>query len=610
MKLPEIEDTTPVEDVSSGYGRMAQAQAQASSVFEQGLSAYGQELIKSQHNRAAADLLGGLESTQIDLRSRKTISTQELRDELGPDFDKLPPEIKDQTTKRGLNRETYEPETQDRDDIPMFAVAGSIFDSRAKRLLAASTSKFSSSGWAARFQDDAQHEILQQKMALSRHTMEDMHNYLQEEDTKSAIDLANSGQFDAARQVVKGSRTMDLKHATDLNDHIEKIEQTRPIYEALRTGNIADMAKMLPALGDEGQFTKLNPEERQSFTHRLESEIDAFQRGVKQAGEDKLKANAEAGWNDIFTKERAGASIDYRDIPMPGTVHATAQKEMIEYVDKLNKGERPETDMTLYAGLTDLATKDRQKFSSTNLLNYRNRLSDADFKHFIDLQTGLRGGNPEAYDHFQTTDEAINAQLIDPKYGIDVHDKQNTTIQQKVGYVKTLVQHELAIAQEANGGKPLSLEDRDGVIQSTLKANIDQRKDRWGGVLGKAPSTVLGMEAGVDAAAASTFQKAVNSLDPASMASLDSSAKVKALKKHYEDYQSFEPMIETAWNIQHGKNISPDDAVRVWYWTKSNYQRLEGLLRSGGGYTAGDDATNRERIVNLAVQEVLRKLGR
>jgi hypothetical protein len=36
------------------------------------------------------------------------------------------------------------------------------------------------------------------------------------------------------------------------------------------------MAKLLVALGDEKQFTKLSEEERLSFTNRLESEINAF----------------------------------------------------------------------------------------------------------------------------------------------------------------------------------------------------------------------------------------------------------------------------------------------------------------------------------------------
>jgi hypothetical protein len=606
VKLPEIEEG-PVQESSSSFAGLNAAQKQAANTFEQGLSVFGQEMVKSQHNRAAADLLSGLESAQLDLRTKKTISTSDLRTALGPSFDSLPPEIKAQTTRQVLNPNTGEMESQERNDIPMFSVAGSIYDVRAKKALQDSLSHFSSSGWAADFADSAQREIVSQKKTLSLKAMEDAHNFLQEQDTTSAIDLANSGKFDLARQVIAGSNTMDLKHKVDLNGHVDKIEQTRPLYEALRTGDIGTMAKQLVALGDAKQFTKLSPQERDAFTNRLESEIKAFQDGLARADDQKLKANAESGWNGIFQKERQGVLPSYADIPMPGTVHATEQKEMIAYVDKLNKGERPETDMKLYAGLADLASKDRTKFTATNLLAYRNRLSDADFKHFVDLQVGLKGGNPEAYDHFQTTDEEINTQLGSKEYSIDAKDKGNA---EKVGFIKTLVQHELAISQEQNNGKPLGLEERNGVIRNTLKANIDPRHDKWLFGMGTEGSHILGMEAGVDMASAATFQKAVSQLDPGSMSGIDSDSKVKALKKHYADYQKFEPSIERAWQVQRGKNISPDDAVRVWYWTKANYSRLEGALRKDGAFVQGDDALNNERITNLAVQEVLRKLGR
>jgi hypothetical protein len=53
---------------------------------------------------------------------------------------------------------------------------------------------------------------------------------------------------------------------------------------------------------------------------------------------------------------------------------------------------------------------------------------------------------------------------------------------EKVGFIKTLVQHELAIAQEQNNGKPLSLEERRRRDLETLKANIDPRKEKWLGM--------------------------------------------------------------------------------------------------------------------------------
>lgn len=597
MKLPEI-DEGPVQESSPFLGQIAGASKELAGTLQAGLHAYGQELIKSQNNRAAADLLSGLENTSLDLRSRKTISTQELRDALGPDYESLPPEIKSQTVKMEANPATGEFETNDRSDIPMFSVAGAIFDAKAKKLLKDSTANFSSSGWAAEFQDHAQHEILQQKMLMSRHQMYEAHEFLQAQDTSTAIDLANAGRFADARQVASSSRTMDGAHKVQLEDHITKIEQTRPLYEALRTGDIGTMAKMLPALGDPKQFTKLKDEERLSFTNRIEAEIKGFQDGVSKAEEQRLKATSEAGWNGIFEKERAGQPVSYADIPMPGSIHAEQQKAMIDYVDKLNKGEKPETEWPLYAGLLDTA-RDRKKFANVDLLKYRNRLADPEFKQLLDLQLGMKGGNPDAYDHFVNTDEAINLRLSSPPYKIDVHDKDKAPL---IGLVKTQVQKALASAQESNNGKPLGLEDRDAVIDRAVRENVDPRKE---GMIWDTAASVPAYEAHVPPSIAATFRRAVANLDSAGMKK-DSK---KAMEEQYKDYTFYEPMIERAWQTQRGKDVNPDDAVRSWYHLKANWTRLEGILRSTGGWV-DNEAVRKERLANLAVDEVLRKLGR
>jgi hypothetical protein len=604
-RLPEI-DEGPVQESSGALAQVQSSVQGLGQTLERGFHLYGAELIKSQNARASADLLGGLEDVGLELRAKKTLSTQELRDYLGADYDALPPAVKEQTIKRVLNPQNGEVETQDRDDVPMFAVAGHIFDAKSKELLANSVAGFSSPGWAAEFQDHAAHEILQQKMLLSRHQLYDMHDYLQERDTVSAVDLANAGHPGEARTLINGSQTMDLKHKTDLLSHIDKIEQTRPLYESLRTGDIGTMAKQLVALGDEKQFTKLSPDERNSFTSRLEAEIKSFQDGMRKAGDEQLKANAEQGWNGILSKERDGQSVSYRDIPMPGTVHADSQKAMIEYVDKLNKGEKPETEWGLYASLIEKARVDRQGFQKANLLNYRNRLADSEFKQLLEMQQGMRGGNPDKYDHFISTDEAINYRLSGAPYNINVKDKA-----EMVGYIKTQVSQALNREQQARGGKDLGLDDRDRIIDETLRKNIDPRKNTWTGMLpvfgDNHPSESPAHEAGIPASVATTFQRAVTALEPKVMTGTSVQRRQDTLKKQYEDYSYYEPMIETAWQRQSGRNISPEDALQVWYHLKSNWSRFEGDLRTAGGWT-DVEKLRQQRMTESAVHEALKRV--
>jgi hypothetical protein len=103
--------------------------------------------------------------------------------------------------------------------------------------------------------------------------------------------------------------------------------------------------------------------------------------GIKRVGRSATEANAEGVERDL----REGAGRRARGAtghPHAGDGESDDQKAMILYVDKLNKGERPETDMKLYAGLARSGSKDRQKFTSTNLLNYRNKLERCGFQAF------------------------------------------------------------------------------------------------------------------------------------------------------------------------------------------------------------------------------------
>lgn len=604
MKLPDIEEA-PVPDATGGFAQKAAAVQGLGGVIENGMMEINKEIVKSQHYKASADLLSGLDQAQVDLRTNKTLTTQQLRDALGADYDSLPQEIKQLTTKSEFNPATQQMEDQDRADIPMYAVAGHIFDSRSKKILEDAAGNFTSGGWGDEFKEQGAKEIIQQKQKLALKNMYEMQEHLSEQNTGAAIDLANAGRPEEARAVLAGDRTMDLKHKELVLDKVDKISQSRPLYEALRTGNIADMAHYLVQLGDDKQFSKLSPEERMSFTHRFESEIKEFQRQAKGAGEAILNQNAQDGWNGILGKQRAGQPVTFKDIPAPGMVKAEQQKEMISYVTAMNKGEKPETDPTTYAGLSDMAANHKDKFLQLDLTKYINRLNEATYQKFVDMQTGLKGGNPDPYDKFNTTDEAINTVLRSDKYKLDPSDKANA---ETVGFVKTAISHDLAAAEKIKG-HPLAVEERDGIIQKSAARMIDPRRDKWFG-LSTEPSRVITSKAGVDAAAAGQFQRAMNVLEPTIMGGTDSDKKIAVMQTWYKEYQKAEPVIDAAWKVQRGRSISPDDAVQVWYYTEDNKRRLGARLRSEGGWIEGNDAENFRKMINLAIQENLAKAGK
>ncbi len=594
-KLPEL-DSTPVSTAgSAAVGMIAEARRSALDVFEKGFTMVGQELVKSQMGRAMADVSRGLNEIELDLDSHKTFTTQEVRDRLGTAYDSLPAGVRSQLTRRGLDLQTGQAVDANREDIPSWVVAGPIYQERSRKVLHDAAQGISSEGWAAEFQDKAAQEVLARQVRLGEKQLKDFADYSREADTSSALELANTGSYGQARAMVEGSRTMDLDYKKKVLDHVDKIEQVAPVFEALRRNDYGKMAEYVGKLNDPAEFTKLSPQERTAFSDRLQAEIKQFDVAAQRELEAKVKAVAEEGWNRIFEKERARMPVSYADIPPPGTIHAEAQKEMIAYVDKLNRGEKPETDWGVYAGLLQVA-RDPKKFAQVDLMAYRNRLADPEFKSLLDAQLGLHGrGNPDAYDTFQTTDEAINFRLRG--YGIDEsRAKYSSDVAQKVGMLKTVVQHELADEQRANGGKPLDVKTRDAVIDRVLGREIDPKA-------GFFDSTSLpALKAGVPASVASSFRSAVQALDPAGMARKE--GRVKALRDQYQDFAFYSPQIERAWQVQRGTYAQPDDAVRVWYHLKSRWGELEARLRATGGWTE-DKVVRQRRLVHMAVQEVV-----
>lgn len=84
----------------------------------------------------------------------------------------------------------------------------------------------------------------------------------------------------------------------------------------------------------------------------------------------------------------------------------SAQKQIIE-------GTPATTDLGTYYNLAQMATEDRQKFMSTNLLQYQSKLSPTDFKKFADMQTGVKKGDPSKLDGFMSDKQVVDSVLGD-----------------------------------------------------------------------------------------------------------------------------------------------------------------------------------------------------
>lgn len=577
MKIPEI-DSIGVQDRTSAPAVVGQAQSKALETFASGFEQIGKEMVRSQQQKAAADLSSRLNSIEQEIAANKTVSTQYVREKLGGSLDSLPPEIRSQVTSQGLDVRTGQVQEFDRNDIPMFAVAGAIYDEQAKKALSSASQNITLGGWAKDFQDQAGEHIAQRKSKVTMEAIKDSVAHIATQDTQTALDFANAGDFAGARNTIATSRAMDADHKDKLNNQIDKLEEIRPVYEALQRDDYGSMAVFLGKLNDPKEFTKLSPEERNQFTDRLKAEIKQFQDSVRKENDRLLKANADAGWNGIFTKVRTGEPISYRDIPPPGMIPADEQKAMIEYIDNKKKGVEVKTDLALYDSLTRTARTDPEAFSQIPLTALINRLSPADFKHFSDLQAHP----PGAYDDFVNTDEAIEMKL--PKQLAKSEVKDSPDKQAMVGQVKQIVQHELA-----GLGHRASLKERDDIIDKVIKDNV-KVDPHW-----------YGDRVKVDTSVPPKYVVALRRVSN----DLGFGASSEGIRRTYQDFTNYEDGITSAWAPQaRGQRLSVDHSLGVYGYLKSHLGEIDAELRRVGKLTGKDQIDNPLRAA-LAVQGYL-----
>lgn len=578
MKLPEINFNRPVPDMSRTPMIVDDARRRAFETAEKALTIFGQEYVQSQEAEAGAKWAQSLNDIDKEIDENKTVSTEWVKTHLGGSLDALPPEVRKQVTAQALDVKTGEMVEADKADIPGWIVAPYIFDAKAKAALAQASQGISSDGWKADFQTKAQVDAASRRAKVNERAMREGIKFFNLSQTNSALSFANAGKFDDARKVVSASRSMDAPYKEKLLSHIDKIEQVKPIYEAVQREDFASMAELLGRLNNPEEFTTLEPQERTAFAERLKGEIRQFQSKVSSSADDELKRNADAGWRGMFDAIRNGQPVSYKSIPPTGTIPADEEKAMMAYVDARREGHPIKTNWAVYEDL-------RRRIAAgenVRVTAYRMSLADGQLSDLIHFSTAKNSGGSH-FDNFITTEEAINSRL--PKGFDPASIKGSPEKQAEVGQVKGIIQHELA----ALGHAP-TLQERDDIIDKVIHENIKVEKG-WIRDSVKVPTL------GIPPKYVVALRRVASDLG----VSLDD----KGLAGTYKDFSYYEPGIATAWGPQaRGRQPTPDLLLGVYGYLKANWGSIDAELKRVGRLTGNNEIDNPNRAA-LAVQGFL-----
>jgi hypothetical protein len=599
-RLPEIE-TIGVQESSGAPLRVDAARRQSIETLQKGFAELGKELVDTEKVKAKAVFAQEMGAVEDGINATKTVSTGFLREQLGEGFNDLDPALRAQLVQKGLDINSGKETEFDIENIPMWKVAGVIFDAKSKEALAKASKHITTGGWQADFQDEMQGEIVQRKIEINKKQMAQLSGFLTEQQTQAALERAGAAsaisnpalraaEFAKIRKDVAGSRAMDAEFKAKLTDQISKLEEVAPVYEALRRDDYAEMAVQLGRLNDPKEFTGLSPQERAAMSDRLKAEIKQFKAAVDGEQKRVLRDAAERGWNALFTKLRSGAPLTLKDIPAPGSIPADDQRQMIEYVTNKVNGVEAKTDLPTYYGLTQMWREEPDKFAQLQLTRYLNVLSPSDFKHFADLQTKP---DPVKFDDVVNTDEAINAALLD-KFKIDVKKPSNDQEKSDISRIKSLVQGELAQL-----GHRATLEERNKIIDDVTERER-KTEAHWYGDRQK-PSGTRNVPPGYTVAIREIHAQLAR-INPNVGATLSP----EMIESTYKDFTNYSPDIERAWKLSATRKrvFTPSEAMRVYGYLKANWGTIDAELTRRG------NALNNENRTALAVQTYLTATSR
>jgi hypothetical protein len=204
LKLPEIEYGRGVPSVGNAYERTGAAAQRFSGVVAEGLAAMGRELVKTQAQKATADLHEGLAALENDLSSQRYVSVDFVRKELGSSFESLPPEVRAQLVRKqqGENGDTTD---VDLEEVPTWVVAGALYEKRSKELIRAASQKITGQGWQAEFQNAALSDLVSRRAKVAHDAASAMMADQQQTQRATIQQYVRLGAHDRALEVIERS---------------------------------------------------------------------------------------------------------------------------------------------------------------------------------------------------------------------------------------------------------------------------------------------------------------------------------------------------------------------------------------------------------------------
>lgn len=277
--------------------------------------------------------------------------------------------------------------------------------------------------------------------------------------------------FEEAKEQISGDALARVEKALE-EGGLRKAAQKAADEIVTAGGTLTEQREKARAIED--------PKLRDEVTQRIEHEATVRERAEREAEETRLRTAY-----DLVDRYKDVAAIP------PGQwsqLTGGARSALRNYAEALAQGVPVKTDLAAYYGLMQQAANDPEAFTKRNLLEFRGKLDEVEFKQLAQLQLQYRRGDTKAADKtltgFRTTNAIIEDSLT--LFGVDPNSKATTEEGKAVAQLRRMVDRRVEAHANLTGKEP-SNADVQQMVDELLSAGETKKGSWWSIFPGGAP---------------------------------------------------------------------------------------------------------------------------
>lgn len=283
--------------------------------------------------------------------------------------------------------------------------------------------------------------------------------------------MLDIGSDMAAKQYFEANKDQFTRE--DLNTIEGKVLEGNRLGQAQRLGDQletkygGDLGMAIKAVG---QMKDLDPKIREATESQL-----SRKNGFREAAEREQFENLSTKAANVIDSSNTWPPLpqsEWNQLPV------ATRSSLEAYADKKANGNPVKTDLPTYYDLKKMGgnPKTRETFLKVNLLDYKDRLSNEDFKGFVKDQMEARGGATTKLDGYLPPLAAVNSVLS--SNGIDPTPKQGSDAAKQVANFHNMVNKE-TMALEQKLGRPATSDEIGVIARKKMVSVITEKGVLW-----------------------------------------------------------------------------------------------------------------------------------